>query len=105
MVISAYRTGGHLSLGSIFKSLESASQCNCRLRYKRGSDVLKIYILGMWLFFFPTFSFLLYAMFQYFFFDCFTFEMKDNCQLLVNVDVLSTSWPLGRPGPARGRCE
>ena len=26
--------------------------------------------------------------------------MKDNCQLLVNVGVLSNGWPLGRPGPA-----
>ena len=55
MVISAYRTGGHLSLGSIFKALESASQCNCRLRYECGFDVLKKYISGMWLFSFLLF--------------------------------------------------
>ena len=68
MVISAYRTGGHLSLGSIFKALESASQCNCRLRCKRGSDVLKIYTSGMWLFPFSFLNFLFFfnAMFQYF---------------------------------------
>ena len=60
MIISAYRTGGHLSLASIFKSLESASQGNCRLRYKRGSDVMKIYISGMWLF---SFSFLHFLFF------------------------------------------